>query len=300
MALLVWELLTAAYLFLAGLGAGSYIISAIADIKGKGKYEGMARFGAHLSWPLVAIGLILLILHMGRPELNNPVHILGIFTNYTSSMLSIEALLMGGVIVVGAATSFFWLAKWKKVWLRTVIEIIGSIVAFAAIISSGLVLTLSSGIPFWESPFLPWVFTVSSMLSALALVGLTETHLGSLLFPRFNIKPEVATLKTLTLYSSTTIIVEIITMALFLAHTYITGNATEGISILTTGSLSLIFWSMLGLGLILPLLLGYMITRRAKSLSTETSVKILALITFVCLIAGGFLLRYTMLFAGQL
>jgi len=295
-----WDLLVAADLFLSGLGAGAYITAALADIKGGKKYERLARFGSHLSWPLVIIGLGILILHMGRPELNNLTHIMNIFSNLPSSMLTIEALLSGGVIAIGAATSFLWLARWKKIWLRTLVEIVGIVVASCLAASSGLVLALSRGIPFWESAFLPWIFAISAVLAGLALVGLTETHLGSLLFPRFSAKPESTILNLITRYTSMMTLALLITIAFYLADVAVVGEATVGISNLVMGSMSIIFWPSLIIGFIVPLGLRVSITKRVKEPGTETGIKLLSLVSFLCIIIGIFALRYAIMIAGQL
>lgn len=295
-----WDLLVAADLFLSGLGAGAYITATLADIKGGKKYEKLARFGTHLSWPLVIIGLGILILHMGRPELNNPTHIMNIFSNLPSSMLTIEALLSGGVIAIGVASSFLWLARWKKTWLRTLVQIVGIAFASCLIASSGLVLALSRGIPLWESAFLPWIFVISAVLAGLALIGLTETHLGSLLFPRFSTKPESTMLNPITRYTSMMIVALLITIAFYLADVAVVGEATVGISNLIIGPMSIIFWASLVIGFIIPLGIRFSIAKRVKEPGTETGTKLLSLVSFLCVIIGVFALRYAIMIAGQL
>jgi polysulfide reductase chain C len=299
LATVAWELFVATDLFLSGLGAGAYIASAIADIKGGKKYAKLARFGTHLSWPLIIIGLGLLILHMGRPELNNPTHLLNIFYNLPSSMLTIEALLSAATIAIGAGTSFLWLAKWKKLWLRTLIEIVGVAVASCLIASSGFVLALSRGIPLWESAFLPWIFVISAILAGIALLGLAETHLGTMLFPRFSTE-SVSTLNLITKYTSLVTVVLLIAVASFVAELAILGEGLAGLETLATGSISPIFWVSLIIGLLLPLGIRFLIAKRTEELGSETGVKLLSLVSFLCLIGGVFALRYAIIIAGQI
>jgi polysulfide reductase chain C len=300
MAQIAWDLLLAADLFLSGLGAGAYITAALADIKGGKKYEKLARFGSHLSWPLVIMGLVILILEMGRPELNNPTHLMNIFNNLPSSMLTIEALLSGAFIAIGAATSFLWLARWKKTWLRTIIEIVGIVVASSLAASSGFVLALSRGIPLWESAFLPWIFVISAVLAGVALVGLTGTHLGSLLFPRFSTKPESTTLNLITKYASMMTVVLLIAIAGYIVDVAIFREATVGISNLVSGSMSIVFWPSLIIGFIVPLGIRVSIAKRAKEPGTEMGIKLLSLVSFLCIMIGVFVLRYAIIIAGQL
>jgi len=300
MVIIEWDLLVAADLFLSGLGAGAYIVGTLADIKGGKEYEKLGRFGSHLSWPLVLMGLVVLILHMERPGLNEPAHIMNTFSNLPSSMLTIEALLSGAFIAIGAATSFLWLAKWKRIWLRTIIEIMGIAVALSLIVSSGFVLALSRGRPLWESSFLPWIFTISAIIAGLALVGLTETHLGSMLFPRFTVKPELKMLNLMTRLASVLIVMLSMVTFGYLVDVTIVGKAMVGLSNLILGSTSWVFWSSLVIGFVVPVGIRVSVAKRVKEPDTEMGIKLLSLVSFLCIIIGVFALRYAIMVAGQL
>jgi polysulfide reductase chain C len=67
---LTWGILLAAYLFVGGMAGGAFIIGALADIFGKGKYKVLSKSGVYVSLISIIIGLVLLILDLGRFEVD--------------------------------------------------------------------------------------------------------------------------------------------------------------------------------------------------------------------------------------
>ena len=63
----VWGPLIAWYLFLAGVGAGAYIVAVVANVLGE-RYKPLVKPGIFLGAPLVAIGSGLLLLDLGAPR----------------------------------------------------------------------------------------------------------------------------------------------------------------------------------------------------------------------------------------
>ena len=59
-----WNWYIAAYLFLAGVGAGSYGAGVLASFAGT-DWENVARTGIALGFPLLAAGTVFLILDLG-------------------------------------------------------------------------------------------------------------------------------------------------------------------------------------------------------------------------------------------
>jgi len=67
---LTWGILLAAYLFVGGMAGGAYIIGALADLTGR-KTKGwkiLSKSGIYVSLFSIIIGLVLLILDLGRFE----------------------------------------------------------------------------------------------------------------------------------------------------------------------------------------------------------------------------------------
>lgn len=300
-----WSWYIALYLFLGGLGAGTYLTSAVADIKGKGRYEAFSRFGAHLTWPIIIIGTILLIIDLGRPELGRPYHIFNVFNN-PISMITIGTILLIGLILISMLTSFLWLARWEMTWLRLVIQLVGSVLAAGVAVYTGLLLSLARGSPFWVSPILPWLFTISAASTGLVLVGLASSTLGLRLFPRFSVKPEVEALSTVERIDGRLIMVELVTLVLYLGTVSLTRGvegeaARRGLTYLLTGTLSPVFWGVvIAAGMLIPLLLGTYGLEHLKRTNHLDNIPLMAMITFILVLIGGLFLRYIILIVGQI
>src|SRR5512142_2570519 len=91
----VWGPLIAWYLFLAGMGAGAYMVAWGASVLGS-KYNALVKPGVLLAAPLVAIGSGLLLLDLG-----NPLRFYLGFLRPQSSMISVGILIITVFIVLG-------------------------------------------------------------------------------------------------------------------------------------------------------------------------------------------------------
>lgn len=83
-----WGWLISIYLFLGGMGAGSFLIAAVFELTGlryKHDFCPTAMAGAGVSGPLIAAGTVLLIFDLGA-GLHEPWRILYMFTNFSSVM----------------------------------------------------------------------------------------------------------------------------------------------------------------------------------------------------------------------
>lgn len=292
-----WSWYVAADLFFGGLGAGAYLASVVADMWGKKRWEKFARLGAHLSWPLIAMGMVLLTLDLGRVDFRDPMHILNVYNN-PFSIMTIGTVLLTIFLVVGVLTSFLWLAKQRQGRLKSLIEIIGAILAVGVAVYTGLLLAMARGNPLWGSPFLPWLFVLSASLTGLALLGLSETWLGQRLFPSFS-SGEIAFLHVIGKACSTIIVAELVTLVLYIAS--VSATATREIEALLVGALSPLFLGVVVLlGLIIPLVLEKYGEIWLEKTGGTRLVPMMAMFGFVFMLIGGLFLRYTILIAGQL
>ena len=82
-----WGWLIAIYLFLGGMGAGSFLTAALVELSGhryRHEYCPTSLIGAGVSGPLLAVGTVLLIFDLGA-GLNEPWRIIWMFTNFSIS-----------------------------------------------------------------------------------------------------------------------------------------------------------------------------------------------------------------------
>lgn len=63
-----WTWLIVLYFFLGGLAGGSYFMAALLDLTGNGDDRRLARLGYLVAFPAIVLGLILLVVDLGRME----------------------------------------------------------------------------------------------------------------------------------------------------------------------------------------------------------------------------------------
>src|SRR5512142_707628 len=155
----VWGPLIAWYLFLAGMGAGAYVIGYAASLLGE-KYQPLVKPGVFLGAPLVAIGSLLLLLDLG-----NPLRFYLGFLRPGNSMISVGIYIISVFIVLGGIHLLALLFKQIKLGERALKWLSGlaAVFALATAIYTGLLLGVVKAVPFWNTPMLPLLFLVSAV-----------------------------------------------------------------------------------------------------------------------------------------
>ncbi|MBI4081579.1 MAG: polysulfide reductase NrfD [Candidatus Lambdaproteobacteria bacterium] len=290
------------YLFLGGLAAGLFIVAVCADFaqaKSKG-YATVAKLAAYTAIPAWALAGLFIAIHLGRPW--RGVFFPWYFSNYGSWMVfgGWALLLSGPFIVVYAALWYFGI--YPKV--RRVIGIIGIPFAIWFAINTAMLLSGSQTVPFWPRSVLPVLFVNSGVLTGVAVAGL-------LLLLTYRYLPAVAELKQsmgqIILAGTVAVLVfeliEILILAFFL--NYLSALAATpsrmGVNMsavvfdyLVRGPLAVWFWvGLVGAGILIPLVLGVveLIVRRWEEQ--------LAGVKFALLIVGGLLLRFIIVWGGE-
>lgn len=277
-----WAWPIAVALFFAGLGGGSFIASAAAEFTWRGRYKVFSRVAAYISVPALALGILILGLDLGRPE-----RATNVFNNPTSIM-TIGAALLSTTIPIALVSSLCFYGKLKiPRRIEFLILGVGAILAFGVTLYTGLLLGILMSRPFWFTPVLPWLFVLSSLSTGLGAVELgvfrAEKQPGHL----------VDTMRKLEKNHVMLLTAELIILTAYLA----TVRAPRAVQLLLTGSLSGLFvGGVLIVGLLLPLGLSFYSLKRINT----PLARQLALTSSVLVLAGGLLLRYAILAAGQL
>ncbi len=157
-----WGWQVAVYLFLAGIGAGSLAFGILMDWLGYAPHP----LRPMLLWGpiLVAIGALFLVLKLGIKR-----RFLNTILNPKTSWLSRGFYILSMCIVVGALILGITLLPFLGVsisdWssLILVLEIIGFILALATAVYTGILIQSVKYVPFWNTYFLPALFTVSAL-----------------------------------------------------------------------------------------------------------------------------------------
>ena len=179
------------------------------------------------------------------------------------------------------------------------IKIIAAIFAVATIIYTGLLLGVIEAIPFWNTPMLVVLFLVSALstgISAVVLiVGLQNLFARKSEATR-SISEGVHGLSRIEL---PLIVTELLVLFLLL-FIMIAGSRTAAASArhLVSGAYAVVFWlGLVVVGLLVPFTLEALsITRSAKI--TGKNLSVLAVISAICVLVGGLVLRYSVLAAG--
>jgi len=290
----IWGPLIAWYLFLAGVGAGAYIIGVISDHLG-GSYQALVKPAISLGAPLVAIGSILLLLDLGAP-----LRFWRAYFRPQSSMISVGIIIITVFIILGlvhlGALYFpgFKLNQKTKLWLGR----INSLFALGTAIYTGLLLGVVKAIPFWNSSILPLLFCVSAISTGIGAV-LLVVGLQRVPVQAEESEQLMLSIKKLSRVDIFLVILELLVLFFYLFITASSGVvAAESVNYLVSGGYAAVFWlGVVVVGLLVPAALESWSVFKEKGLSIAKFTN-LSLFTSICLLIGGLLLRYSVLAAG--
>ena len=286
---IIWGIPVAFDLFLAGLGAGALLIAIAADLFGGRQYERITRTGAVIApWPVI-VGVVLLVIDLGRPlrfwELlfrRGP----GFVMFNPDSVMSIGVWLLTIFVILslvyGALVLFGWPFTWGKK-ARQGVGMIGLVISLLVAVYTGVLLA-STANPLWNTVLLPAVFSVSALSTGIAAVVfvLSFTHIYG---ARAKVDPSIPELEKI---NSRVISLELLIVALFV----LVRITSPSLRMILGSAYGLLWWvGIIGLGLVVPLLFGI----KGKVRKPQTSVVVAALV-----VLGSFFLRYVILIGGQI
>ncbi len=310
-----WGLLIVSYLFLGGMSAGLYFVSALATYlqdEGKPAYPRIARVGAMLApWP-VSLGSFLLIFDLGHWY-----RFYKLFLHFEwHSPMSIGSWLLVGF--TGISVAYFWawlpqetvagtvarlpkrlrfLAVVDRPWrerLRRPLAMAGFPLAVGVGIYTGVLLGAVQARPFWNTNLVAQMFLFSALSTGCAalILALSIHH------------DDLDEREARLLYS---IDIVLILLELFIVIPYIVHGALsplavrQALALILGGPYTFAFWALfLGCGLLLPLALElYEMKPVLLERSTLHPNRLLAGATALLVIVGGFVLRYVFVYAGQ-
>ena len=278
----VWGWQPALYLFLGGMGAGAFVVAAVLYLRCGSKAGKTVAVSAWCSIVCLAVGLLCLL-----PELTNPLRGLLLwqsFSNFSSWMtigawVLVAALVVFGVFAVLSTekTAALVSQAWKGLYAKrhrvlSVLAIVGIVLGIGVAAYTGILLMSAPGVPLWNTPLLPFLFTVSGLDTGIALVEVVSVA---------NAKKEALPSRGHRLMEKLVVVlvvVEAIVLAVLLTSMHAggpqvdggaSGSATAALSadLLTTGSLAPWFWALVvACGLAMPLLaaLTGLISHRGK------------------------------------
>lgn len=286
-----WQIIW--YFFVAGIAAGSYITASMALLIGAPSERQGAVRGFLLGLPLVAVGGILLVIDLGKPE--RFLHMLWYFPQNIPMFKLQSPMSVGGwsLGLFGAFTTFsflYALVKMNKIkqpqlvklatWLHEgpigkVYLVLGMLAGFYLATYTG-VLTNTSNIVGWTtSPLIPVLFLASGMSAGMAVMVLMTPKKNEL----------HAYLHNLERADTYMMILELVVLILFVI------SLGQWWRTVGSGFYGALLWIMVvGLGLVVPLLLKW----KPSLLGERTAV-----VSSVLVIVGGYFLRYVVVMGPQ-
>jgi len=227
----------ATYLFLGGIAGGAYLISALVDLFKGEDYEVLSKSGALVSTVAVIASVVVLLLEIKRFEVA-PLSFLHAFTEFPGSMISVGTWILTSLLVVSVVTVV--LAFFGGNWLiRKIVDVVGIVLSLGTAAYTGLLLSYCRGIPFWGSPFLPALFTVSGILTGLTMAMLMIPVAAYIMPKALNSFWELYERKASYVgmigqtekYCQVLTVVEIVLLALYIGTTPTTGILLAGSSV---------------------------------------------------------------------
>ena len=297
---LTWSWQPALYLFLGGMGAGAFIMAAVLYLIDRARHRLVVCASMWAAFLSLAVGLVLLLM-----ELISPVRgmmMWSAFSNFSSWMtygawgafLALAVWFASGALAVPAVGKRLAKAKWLP-GLRTVLAWAGIALGVFVAVYTGMLLMTAGGVPLWDSPLLPALFTVSAFDTGVALVELVAVALSK----RDPLAPKAAALMERIVV--VLVVLECTVLAAFMWAMLSADPATSqgaaavaSAELLTSGGLSTVFWGMfVACGLAVPLvaaILGLALHKR------ET--RPLMAVGAIGALVGGCELRFLILAAG--
>ena len=268
-----WGWLIAIYLFLGGMGAGSFLVASIFELSGiRYKYDfcPTSMAGAGVSGPLILIGTLLLIFDLGA-GLREPWRIPLMFLNFSSVMtwgiwvltlflptcfvyFALELMHVHPGILAWVRDKQNKLPKRLRLVpetlpyrrIKRVVCSVGIVLALGTALYTGILLAVVEAIPFWNTAVLPVLFLVSAISTGMGLsFDLAATMAVPDLHERYGKMPIV---------HMSLIGLEVALLALLMIVSLAKGGeAAESAKLILFGGQAVAFWVLvIGLGMSYP------------------------------------------------
>lgn len=296
------------YLFLGGLAGGTLAIAALADLVpgARERFRQISRVAAYLTPPLIAVGGLFLTFHLGKPERGFAFPLF--FTNY-QSWLTIGGWIIGAFVplsVAYAAAWYFAFGRRTRLFLAAVNLPLGVLMALYTGFLLSATWVVPGGrwfVPLWDSRFLPVLFLLSGLSTALAACGLALLVAGRWGWRGVGAAPydeTWATAKAASWAGVAAILAEGTWVYLFLAS-LAAGTLGQQLvfDLVIRGGLAPWFWGgFVATGLVAPLLAAIIQAAGARLFHAKLTWILYA--KFALVLIGGLVLRYVIVWGGDM
>lgn len=296
---MVWDALIACYLFLAGVGAGAFVLGALANWSKK-PVPRLRKIAYVIAPVVVAVGTLLLMVD-AQAGFAHPGRFFLLIANL-NSVMAWGVIILSAFLVVAVVDAVLLFVKKKT---PKALDVAGILLAVCVAAYTGVLLgDAGVSFPLWNMVILPVLFVVSAASTGFAAV-LLVTHA---------VAPREA--DALPFVSKTGLVLPVLELALIMvllvATAGIQGSAAEAaaasVGNLLSGAYAVPFWlGLVVVGLVLPFGVEVYRQRVAAKLNAAEGVdaaasapagKTLALVGEAGVLVGGFMLRYLVIMAA--
>lgn len=302
--------LAVGYLFLGGAGAGAIVVASVLDlalvrapfgtdarvsVDEAPPCERVAAFALLAGFAALALGVLCLLFDLGRID-----RVLDLFLRPSPTYLTVGSFALAVLAACGAFLTLVRLAYLPSVprAAAVAVEAVAVAVGLVVMVYTGLLLQGLGAVALWRSPFVPVLFTLSSLScgSALVLAAAQLTGAASAF---------ATVLGRLAVVDAVVIVLEAAALAVFagtalagVGGDFVVGRTAEALAAsaeaLVAGEAAWLFWGGLVLaGLAVPFALDVILARLRRPRPA------IALVAAACVLAGGLAMRYCVVEAGM-
>ena len=227
----VWGWKIPIYLFLGGLGGGSYLVGILLDLFSS-EHLLVSQVGVFLGPPIVLIGTLFLF-----ADLERPAQAIRAVLRPSTSWISRGTIILSVFIVLGAIHFALWI--WPSDWLtdavvlRKVLGVVNGVFALFTIVYTGLLLGALRPIPIWCTPVLPLLFLASGLSTGLMAIGL-----GTAIYGLTGLSEEYDLLRATTGFDTVLILTEGIVVYFYLQGSHLLEASRTSIRKILQGDLA--------------------------------------------------------------
>jgi len=288
------------YLWLAGMAGGAFVAGFLASrFSGQGQ-KPLLPMATVVGIPLAVLGVLLLIVDLGRPEW---------FWHLMTQFKALSPMSMGTwILIAWVMIAFVLVVMW---WLDSRVEeqvaslmkrLEGLLAAVNALLSVGLIsytgvlLSVSSQSLWAGTVLLPALFVASAVSTGVAMLVITALAVNWATREGSSFRVSGHTVAMLAEADAIVILIELAVLIGFVIWLVISG-ATDALGVLFTGAMAAPTWiGVVLLALLIPL--GLDMAARGKPL--EGGVVRTVLMSSFCVIVGGLILRWVITIGGQM
>jgi protein NrfD len=292
-----WNWKVALDLFLGGAGVGAFLFSvALFELWGR-RYRRIPQTAAMLAPFLVGAGILFLLFKMGRPT--------AIFLTFVSFAPS-SALWWGGIFQTVFMVGSIWYAlRWRSTEpdeFRRKLGLALTPIAFIVGSYHGLLLAINTARPLWNSG--PTVVAALLAFAATGIAAVMLTHLVRMqLAGRLDDAGHLGTfLDNMKPVRDVLVVVLVLQLGTFFLWwlSLFFGSLQDRLALDAANAAygPMFWWIGIGVGLVLPLVLGSYVVWRGEAAHRRLQVLMIGL-TSVLILVGGFVFRLAVVLGGQ-